>query len=29
MWIGGFIFVFLDIFKKMWVFKKEYEEDGV
>lgn len=28
-WIGGFIFVFLDIFKKMWVFKKEYEEDGV
>lgn len=24
----GFILVFLDIFKKMWVFKKEYDDEG-
>ncbi|XP_006983405.2 alpha-centractin isoform X1 [Peromyscus maniculatus bairdii] len=27
-WIGGSILASLDTFKKMWVSKKEYEEDG-
>jgi len=28
-WIGGSILASLDTFKKMWVSKQEYEEDGV
>jgi centractin len=27
-WIGGSILASLDTFKKMWVSKKEYEEEG-
>lgn len=28
-WIGGSILASLDTFKKMWVSKREYEDDGV
>jgi centractin len=28
-WIGGSILASLDTFKKMWVSKKEFDEDGV
>lgn len=28
-WIGGSILASLDTFKKMWISKKEYEDDGV
>lgn len=27
-WIGGSILASLDTFKKMWVSKREYDEDG-
>lgn len=27
-WIGGSILASLDTFKKMWVSKREYEEEG-
>ena len=27
-WIGGSILAALDTFKKMWVSKKEYEDEG-
>lgn len=28
-WIGGSILASLDTFKKMWVSKREFDEDGV
>lgn len=28
-WIGGSILASLDTFKKMWVSKREFDEDGI